>query len=79
MKIPYTDIAAIVSTWDGSHGYGPHIADRFGVPLATARRWVYQTRRRGLLPAGTATRRCRYCAGTGVTAWGVRPGRGVPR
>ncbi len=73
--IPYDEIAAIVKAWPSARGYGPHIAARWRVPLATARRWVYQTRLRGLLPAGTDDRPCPSCGGTGVANWGSRQSR----
>lgn len=75
-QIPVEDIAAIVRNWPTSSGYGPYIAGRYGVPLATARRWVYETRRRGLLEPGTSDRPCPYCEGSGVSRWGSRPPRG---
>ncbi len=70
--IPYEDIAEIVREWPTARGYGPHIAERYQVPVATARRWVYQTRLRGLLPAGTDDRPCPACGGSGVANWGAR-------
>ncbi len=75
-NIPYDDIAEIVRDWPTPRGYGPFIAGKYGVPLATARRWIYQTRLRGYLPAGTADRPCPTCEGTGVAHWGSRPARG---
>ncbi len=69
-SIPFRDIARIVRDWPGTRGYGPHIAERFGVPIATARRWVYMTRVKGLLPSGMADRPCPTCDGTGVARWG---------
>jgi hypothetical protein len=74
-QIPYDEIAEIVREWPSPRGYGPHIAQVYRVPLATARRWVYQTRLRGLLPAGTGDRPCPSCQGSGVANWGARQQR----
>lgn len=53
--IPYAQVAAIVAGWPRRQGYGPAIAERFGVPLATAGRWVAKARERGYLEPGTCT------------------------
>ncbi len=71
--VPYEEVAAIVRDWPTSRGYGPYIAGRFQVSLPTARRWIYEARVRGLLPAGTDTRPCPACDGTGLARWATRP------
>ncbi len=71
-RIPYEEIAEIVKGWPTPRGYGPYIAERYDVPIATARRWVYQARVQGHLPAGTDDRPCPACHGTGVARWGTR-------
>lgn len=71
-RIPYEEVAAFVREWPKLAGYGPAIAERFGVPVATARRWVNQARLRGYLPPG-AEHTCPTCGGTGKRAWGARP------
>lgn len=77
-RIPYEDVAAIVCTWPRVRGYVAHIAELYGIPVATARGWVAKTRRRGLLPPGTAARPCPACAGTGVARWGPQAPHGIP-
>jgi hypothetical protein len=72
-RIPLTEVAAIVRGWPTANGYGPYIAGRWGIPVATARRWVYQARLAGLLEPGTTDRPCRACDGSGVARWGSRP------
>lgn len=69
--IPYLEVAAIVTGWPARTGYARAIADRFEIPVGTARSWVYYTRRRGYLPEGDADRPCRHCGGTGVVQWGA--------
>jgi hypothetical protein len=68
-SIPVEDVAEIVRSWPTPNGYGPYIADRWGVPLGTARRWIYEARLAGLLAPGARDRPCRTCNGTGVTRW----------
>ncbi len=76
--IPYEAVATIVSSWPRLTGYVPAIAERFGVPRATAYRWVAQARLRGYLPAATKTGPCPRCGGTGgVTATFGRKGAGI--
>ncbi len=67
--IPVDEVAAVVRDWPTAAGYGPYIADRWGVPLTTARRWVYEARKQGLLEPGTADRPCPACDGSGLTRW----------
>ncbi len=68
-RIPLFEVAEIVRNWPTAAGYGPYISWSWGVPLATARRWVYEARRAGLLEPGTTGRPCPACNGTGVTRW----------
>lgn len=68
-RIPVDEVAQIVREWPTATGYCPHIAERWGVPITTARRWITEARRRGLLPPGGADRPCPVCKGTGVRAW----------
>jgi hypothetical protein len=69
-KIPYLEVAAIVTGWPASRGYVNAIAERFGVPVSTARSWVRHTRNRGYLPSGVDGHPCPACQGTGVKRWG---------
>lgn len=71
-RIPLDEVAEIVRNWPTPTGYGPYIAGRWGVPLPTARRWIYQARQVGLLAPGTADRPCPACDGSGVSRWGSR-------
>ncbi len=66
---PYEEVAAIVAEWPSPAGYGPFIANRYGVPITTARRWINRCRRLGLLPSGTEDRPCPTCAGSGTVRW----------
>jgi hypothetical protein len=78
--MPLAAIAKIIQEWpSGRRGYGQHIAQEFGINIRTARRWIYETRKKGLLPAGTADRDCPKCNGTGKVRWNnprdhTRPG-----
>ncbi len=72
-QIPLAEVARIVREWPTATGYGPYIAGRWNLPLATARRWIYQARLAGLLEPGTADRPCRACDGSGVARWGSQP------
>lgn len=77
-RIPVKDVAAIVTEWtqtDRLHGYIDYIAEKYGLPRTTASRWVSETRRRGLLPPGTAPRKCRTCNGTGWVRWNTPTGK----
>lgn len=72
-RIPYEDVAAFVQAWPSATGYAPALAERYGIPVRTAHRWISETRRRGALPPGDSIRRrCPTCGGTGevVTRWG---------
>lgn len=71
-RIPLDAVADIVKNWPTPSGYGPYIAGRWQVPIATARRWIYQARLAGLLEPGTADRPCPSCDGSGVSRWGSR-------
>ena len=71
-KPPLPEIAAIVADWPRLSGYGPHIADLYGVPIGVARAWIAQTRRAGLLPA-SGPHPCRHCQGTGWRMLGRPP------
>jgi len=70
VKIPYLEVAAIVTGWPTRTGRNQAIAEHFGITLATAQSWVKHTRKRGYLPRGDDSRPCRHCDGTGLTRWG---------
>jgi hypothetical protein len=69
-RIPVRDVADFVNGWPRVSGYGPALAARYSIPVASARRWIHETRRRGLLPAHGAGRPCPRCRGTGALSWG---------
>lgn len=64
-RIPVEEVAQIVRTWPRGNGYAPHIARLYGIPIATAYRWVYEARQRGVLTDADGLRPCPTCAGTG--------------
>jgi transposase len=70
-RIPLAEVAEIVANWPTARGYTTHIAVKYNVPVPTARRWVAETRRRGLLAPG-GPHPCPTCKGTGVRTWGYR-------
>lgn len=68
-RIPYDYVAKFVREFPRLTGYGPALAEDQGIPLSSAHRWIYETRRRGFLPPGDAERPCPMCKGSGVRTW----------
>ena len=70
-RIPVEEISELVNSWPRLTGYARAIAERYGVPLPTAYRWIAETRRRGLL-ARAGEHPCPTCGGSGLRTWGRR-------
>lgn len=70
-SIPYEEVAEFVHSWPSQTKYALALAEKYGIPVASARRWINEARRRGYLPAGSDPRPCRLCGGTGVQVRGA--------
>lgn len=66
---PYEEIAKLVRARGQMHGNAAYLAERFGVPHATARSWIARARLKGLLPTN-AEHPCPTCKGSGIRRFG---------